>query len=217
MYSKMQHACRTLGNGLYDFVPSLFMTITSPGSMSRMYFASMRSSAQVSEARTYEPSRIPRQSGLKPCGSLTPIISFSVSMISEYEPWMRLSDEVYYQLAVYGGVKYGAVCFEFVLDRAVVGEVPVMRHRDGAKCVVDKYRLDVVQDLARAGGGVSVVAYRARPLELPYAFLAEYVGHEAQAPLLDELPAFGGDNARAFLAPVLQGVQAKVYKVRRLG
>src|SRR5512143_1325206 len=91
MYSNMQQACRTLGNGLYDFMPSLFTTTTSPGSTSRMYFASMRSSAQVSEASTYEPSSIPRQSGLNPCGSLTPIISLSVSMSREYEPCMRMS------------------------------------------------------------------------------------------------------------------------------
>ncbi|VAH82371.1 unnamed protein product [Triticum turgidum subsp. durum] len=47
-------------------------TITSPGSTSRSYTASMRSSAQVSDANTTAPlGRRPMTSGRKPNGSRT--------------------------------------------------------------------------------------------------------------------------------------------------
>ena len=64
---------------------SSMMTI-SPGSTSRTNSAWMRSSAQVSLLNTYAPSTLPMHSGRKPCGSRTPISSFSVMITSEYAP-----------------------------------------------------------------------------------------------------------------------------------
>src|SRR5687767_15815659 len=58
--------------------PSSLMTIISPGSTSRTYFASIRSKAQVSDATTQASSRRPSANGRKPRLSRIAINSFGV-------------------------------------------------------------------------------------------------------------------------------------------
>ncbi len=43
----------------------------------------------------------------------------------------------------------------------------------------------------------------------------EHIGHESHAPMRGEFAFEAADDARAFLAPVLQGVQAQVNEFRR--
>ena len=58
----------------------------SPGSMSLMNSAPIASSAQFSEDRKYVSSILPKTSGLKPYGSLTPMSLLSVMKIMAYTP-----------------------------------------------------------------------------------------------------------------------------------
>ena len=54
--------------------------------MSLIYLAPIISSAQVSEARTYDPFNDPKTSGRIPKGSLTPISFLFVKITNEYAP-----------------------------------------------------------------------------------------------------------------------------------
>jgi hypothetical protein len=71
-------------NGRKLRAPSRSMTSISPGSMSRMYSASMSSKAQVSDATT-QPFFLcrPSDSGRMPSGSRTAIMEDSVRKASE--------------------------------------------------------------------------------------------------------------------------------------
>ena len=89
----MQNARRSCsGKALMLRGPSFVVssnTTISPGSTSRTNFAWIRSSAQVSLASTQASPILPMHNGRKPCGSRTPINSFSVMITSEYAPSMR--------------------------------------------------------------------------------------------------------------------------------
>ena len=69
--------------GLIDSIPVSVITIISPFSISRTYFAPIISKAHVSEAKTGEPFLSPRTKGLIPKGSLTPISFLFVKITSE--------------------------------------------------------------------------------------------------------------------------------------
>ncbi len=74
------HCSRWAGrNGLTDVRPCSSITRISPGSTSRSTLASIRSSAQVSEASTHASSSRPSVSGRKPEGSRTPMTDVGVS------------------------------------------------------------------------------------------------------------------------------------------
>ena len=61
-------------------IPSSVIITTSPGSISLTKSAPIISKAQVSEHKIYEPSKLPKTSGLIPRGSLAPINFLFVSI-----------------------------------------------------------------------------------------------------------------------------------------
>ena len=72
-----------LGKGKKERIPSLLICRISPGAISRMYSASIRSNTQDSEATTQAPLIFPRHKGRNPCGSRAARISFSDIRIKE--------------------------------------------------------------------------------------------------------------------------------------
>src|SRR3970040_2727929 len=75
MNSKTQYLCPTSVNGLKDSTPLGLTTKISPGSISLINSASIKSNAQVSDATTTASSSFPRTSGLNPYGSIVAIMN----------------------------------------------------------------------------------------------------------------------------------------------
>ena len=71
-----------LGKGLMLFNPFSFITTISPFSTSLTNFAPIISRAQVSDASTYDLLILPIIKGRIPKGSLTPINSLFVRIVS---------------------------------------------------------------------------------------------------------------------------------------
>ena len=82
----MHIECFCSESGCAERNPSSLMTTISPGSISRTYFASIRSKAQVSEAITQASCNRPSASGRKPRGSRIAINSFGVRKSIENAP-----------------------------------------------------------------------------------------------------------------------------------
>ena len=124
--------------------------------------------------------------------------------------------EVQYDLGVRGALEYGALVLEFVAEAIGVYERAVVCDGDGALVEVGHDGLDVL-DARASGSGVAVVAYGVGAGQAPEAFLAEDVRHEAHALFRVEVLAVAACDARAFLAAVLEGVEAQVHEVGGLG
>jgi hypothetical protein len=71
--------------------PSRESFTISPGSTSLSNFAPIKSKAQVSEAATGDPSRIPSERGRMPLGSRAAKIPSVDRIRSEYAPWTSIS------------------------------------------------------------------------------------------------------------------------------
>ncbi len=97
-----------------------------------------------------------------------------------------------------------------------VREVSVVAHRQRAARVVDGDRLGVL-DVRAPRGGVAHVPDGATARQLRELVLREGVLHEAHRPVGVEHLAVARDDAGRLLPAVLQGVQAEVGDVRRLG
>ena len=109
-----------------------------------------------------------------------------------------------------------AVAHEIVAQLARVDEVAVVGHGDLAVGAIDQERLGVVQP-ALAGGRIARVADRevtGQRLERGFVERVRHVAHRAGR---THAGTVGGDDAGAFLAAVLQRVQAQVREVGRLG
>ena len=90
-----------------------------------------------------------------------------------------------------------------------VGEVAVVRERDGARVAAAERRLGVLPG-AGAGRGVAAVADREVALERAQAALVEDLGDQAHVLVDQEARAVTGGDARRLLAAVLQRVEAEV-------
>ncbi len=119
-----------------------------------------------------------------------------------------LRHEVQDDFAVDGGLEDGALGFEFIAKDVRVDEVAVVADRHLAARAIDDDGLRVFQR-AGAGGGVADVADGARAGQLGQGRVVEDLRHEAHAVVALEF-AVGvavDDDARAFLAAMLQGVE----------
>ena len=111
-------------------------------------------------------------------------------------------------LGVGGRVEDGPVVFQFVAQGAVVHEVAVVRDGDRAEAVAGDEGLDV-REPGVASGGVADVANGGGSRYLRELRLVEDVRNEANSVDGVEEVFMGGDDAGAFLAAVLEGVEGE--------
>ena len=98
---------------------------------------------------------------------------------------------------------------QFAPQRQAVGQIAVMGDREAAGREFGEQRLHVAQD-GRAGRGVAHMADRARgPAGARSSRLGEMVADKPEPALRVEALAVEGDDARRFLAAMLQGMQAE--------
>ena len=114
-------------------------------------------------------------------------------------------------LAVHRGLEDGALGFELLAEQRGVGEVAVVGHSHLAARAIHGERLGVA-DVGGAGCGVAGVAHGHVADQAMKNVPLKDLGHQAHALVLAELPAVTGDDAGAFLAAVLEGVEAEVGK-----
>ena len=113
-------------------------------------------------------------------------------------------------LGVRGGLEDRAVFLELFAQAAGVHEVAVVRDGHGAALVVDNEGLDVAQ-VAAAEGGVAHVANAKAALHARELVRLEDIRHEADPAVRGEhFLVVGADDAGAFLAAMLQRVEAEV-------
>jgi hypothetical protein len=106
-----------------------------------------------------------------------------------------------------GGLHHGAVAHQLAAQGQPVGEIAVVADREAAGIELGEQRLHVAQD-GFAGRGVADVADRCRTRQpLDHRAAGKGVADEAQPPLGMKPAAVEGDDARGFLAAMLQGVQ----------
>ena len=101
-------------------------------------------------------------------------------------------------------------------SRPAFDQVAVVADRDRPAVALDQVRLGVRRD-GVAGGRVADVADRAIAGKPGQDALVEDVVDEAHPPLEPQLLAVPRGDARRLLAAVLEGVEAHVREVRRLG
>ena len=117
-------------------------------------------------------------------------------------------DEVDEHLAVRGALEQAAAVDQAPAQAVRVGQVAVVRHGEAAEGEVGIERLDVAQRRL-AGGGVAVVAERRRArAALPSPWGREKLSPTSPRPLVgvEDAALVQADDARRFLAPVLEGV-----------
>ena len=125
-------------------------------------------------------------------------------------------DHVGDNLGIRRGVKDGALLFQRGTKLIGVDKIPVVRQSHTALVVVDEQRLDVAE-IIRAGSGVAHVGDG--DIALPQRiqlFAAEHLAHQAHTPAGTEDAVVVQRNPRAFLPPVLQGVQTEAGKGREV-
>lgn len=118
-------------------------------------------------------------------------------------------DEVEDDLGVGCGVEDGAGVLEVGAKGAVVDEVTIMGHTDGAESVTSDKGLDVFEH-GLAGGGVPDMADCEAARELVELGLVEDVRDEANAGYGLEDVVVNGYNSGAFLAAVLERMESEV-------
>ena len=211
-------------------MPSRSTTTTSPGSMSRTYSASIRSSAQVSDANTVavaQPAhhqrpeapgvargdeRLGRQEQQRE-GAHHLVEARRDRVLEPLAVAARV--EVQDHLGVRGGLEDRARRLELLAQDRGVHEVAVVADRDRAAVALDQVGLRVRRHgLAR--GRVAHVADRAVPGERLEPADGEHVVDEAHA-LLEPEPRRRRGDARGLLAAVLQRVEPHVGEVCGLG
>lgn len=123
--------------------------------------------------------------------------------------FFRTGNEVEKDLAVVGGLEDGTLLFHARTQGARVDEIAVVGHGELPLFVVDEDGLRIDQ-ACRARGGIARVADADVPLEmLETADFPGQVGDQPQGPVGLEGPAVAYRYPRAFLAAVLEGVQAE--------
>ena len=125
---------------------------------------------------------------------------------------MGEGDEVDDHLRVHGRLEDGPVILQLVPNDLCVGEVPVVGYREGAFRILDDKGLGVLEG-ARSRGRIPHVPYGRVPLDLLQPLLVEYVGDKTHLPAHVHGGAVGAHYARAFLSPVLEGMEPQVDEV----
>ena len=97
-----------------------------------------------------------------------------------------------------------------------VGQVAVVGDGHLAPFAVAGQRLGVAQ-VRRAGGRIAGVADGHVADEVVQDFAVENLRHQPHAFVFAELAAVARDDARAFLAAMLQGIEAVIGQFRRVG
>ena len=98
---------------------------------------------------------------------------------------------------------------QFAPERQAVGQIAVMGDREAARVEFGEQRLDVAQD-RRAGRGIADMADRRRARQaLDRRGVGKMIADQAQPPLGIEALAVESDDARRFLAAMLEGVEAE--------
>ena len=125
-------------------------------------------------------------------------------------------DEVQDRLGVGGRREDRALLLQRALHGQGIGDVAVVGDREAAVGEFGKERLDVAQAGA-AGGGVAGMADGAVARQaVDDGWLGESVADQADMALDVELRAVKGDDARRFLAAMLEGMQAERDDRRRV-
>ncbi len=214
------------GNMLSNAARSVMTTI-SPGSTSRTKRAPMMSSAQVSEARIYAPSRSPSTSGRMPSGSRQPII-FLVDSADQRERAFDLADGVDDSASSksrslgWSRSGAGSTSVSEVDGRSSpasagarcsghrIGDVAVVRDGEAAAGKLGEERLHVAQSRRRRWWNSACGRWRACPCSRSMTRLAVKVSPIRPTMALDEeLAAVIGDDAGRLLAAMLQRMQAE--------
>ena len=129
---------------------------------------------------------------------------------------VRLGEQVQDDLAVHGGLENGAASFEFVAQAGGIGEVAVVGDGDLAAGAIHSEGLGVFE-LGGAGGGIAGVADGHVAHEIVQNFAVKNLRNEAHAAMGAELAAVAGDDAGAFLAAVLKGIEAVISEFGGIG
>src|SRR6202171_5700919 len=206
----MHLPARCLGSVWKVRRPLSSTTTISPGSISRMYSASMRSSAHVSLAKMVAPLRSrPSTSGRKPSGSRAAeaVLDRAVRLVRE---------EVDDHLGVARALEERAALFQITPQLLGIDQVAVVRDGDLTGGGARHHRLRVGEDgLPRRR--VAGVADGRRAGQAGDGSLVEDVGDQAHGLVqVDGLAVPAGDAGR-LLPAVLQRVDAEIAQVRRLG
>ncbi len=118
-------------------------------------------------------------------------------------------DQMEDDLGVRGRLTDGARLDQIGANREGIRQVAVVRHGETALVEIGKQRLDIAKHDV-AGGRIAVVAEGDATLQAgDHVSLVEVVADEAEAALLVEARAVIGDDAAAFLAAMLERVQAE--------
>ena len=129
--------------------------------------------------------------------------------------FLGTGDEVDEDFAVHGGLEDGPLRFEAVFQLQGIHQVAVVGDGHEAPPPLGQKRLGVLQE-GRAGCGVPYVPHRRIPGELLQDRRVEDIAHQSH-PFVDLgfLPV-GGDDPRALLTPVLQGIETQIGKMGSL-
>jgi hypothetical protein len=125
----------------------------------------------------------------------------------------RLGQQMQNDLAIDGGREDRALGLQFLAKLGGVGQVAVVCDGNLAAGAIDGERLGIAQ-VRRAGGGVPRVADSNGADHVMQDVSLEDLRHQPHAFVGVKLFAVRGDDARAFLAAVLQGVEAVVSELR---
>ena len=127
-----------------------------------------------------------------------------------------MGDQVQDDFGIAGGLEDGAFAFQILAKLGRVSDVAVMGDGDASFITGDGEGLGVEQH-GIAGGGVTGVADGNISGQAAQNFRREQVGDTAHAAVVVNLAAVAGGDAGAFLAAVLERVQAEVGDVGGLG
>ncbi len=118
-------------------------------------------------------------------------------------------------LAIDGGLEDGAFGFEFLSELGGIDQVAVVADRNLAAACIDDKGLRVF-DRARSGRRISHVADRPSAGQALEGLRSKDLGNETHSLVNRKrtLRTFGGNNARAFLATMLQRKKAIVHDAR---
>ena len=119
-------------------------------------------------------------------------------------------------LCVHIGLEYGARIFQVLFYLVGVYQVAVVDHGQVTVAIIDHEGLGI-DDGALPCGGIAVVAYGHGSFETGQPLGGEYLRHQAHAPFQIKVFPVGGGNARAFLSPVLKGIETQICQIGGFG
>ena len=150
-------------------------------------------------------------------GALDPVHGGGHGLLDGGGPQALLDDDVGDDLRVRGGLEDGAPALQLGAQLVGVGEVSVVGQGHAALVVVDQDGLDIALVVA-AGGTVADVAHGdVAGAQRPEPLLGEDLAHEAHVPVGGEDTVVVDGDARALLAPVLQGIKRVIRQGGHVG